>query len=135
MLLKNTSFITLTSFFIKKAVYCSISIRDKNSSLIKHLFAKVPSGSSIVFYYADETLYEEKGMSNRVENMVKMASASGESMKSSFTNNEIQTMLEESGLLIYEHLTPNAIQELFFRVRTDYLCAFETVHFIHAVKR
>lgn len=52
MLLKNTSFITLTSFFIKKAVYCSISIRDENSSLIKHLFAKVPSGSSIVFDYA-----------------------------------------------------------------------------------
>ncbi len=74
-------------------------------------------------------------MSNRVENMVKMASASGESMKSSFTNNEIQTMLEESGLLIYEHLTPNAIQELFLRGCTDYLCAFETVHFIHAVKR
>ena len=81
------------------------------------------------------TLYEEKGMSNRVENMVKMASASGESMKSRFTNNEIQSMLEESGLLIYEHVTLNAIQELFFRNRTDYLCAFETVHFIHAVKR
>ena len=86
MLLKNTSFITLTSFFVKKAVYCSISIRDENSSLIKHLFAKVPSGSSIVFDY------EEKGMSNRVENMVKIASASGESMKSNFTNNKIQTM-------------------------------------------
>lgn len=93
MLLKNTSFITLTSFFVKKAVYCSISIRDENSSLIKHLFAKVPSESSIVFDYADETLYEEKGMSNRVENMVKMASASSESMKSNFTNNKIQTML------------------------------------------
>lgn len=80
MLLKKPSFITITSF-------CPISIRDENSSLIKHLFAKVLSGSSIVFDYADETLYEEKGMSNRVENMVKMASASGESMKSRFTNN------------------------------------------------
>lgn len=135
MLLKNTSFITLTSFFIKKAVYCSISIRDEISSLIKHLFAKILPGSSIVFNYANETHYEEKGMSNRFENMVEMASASGESMKSRFTNNEIQTMLEESGLLIYEHLTSNAIQDLFFSDRTDYLYAYETVHFIHAVKR
>lgn len=67
MLLKNTSFITLTSFFIKKALYCPISIRDENSSLIKHLFAKDLSGSSIVFDCAVETLYEEKGLSNRVE--------------------------------------------------------------------
>ncbi|MFD2444091.1 SAM-dependent methyltransferase [Bacillus sp. CGMCC 1.16607] len=74
-------------------------------------------------------------MSNRVENWVKMASASGESIKSNFTNNKVQTMLLESGLLIYEHLTPNGIQELFFRDRTDYLCAFETVYFIHTVKR
>ena len=45
----------------------------------------------------------------------------GESMKSCFTYNEIQTMLEESGLLIYEHLTPDEIQEHFFKNRTDYL--------------
>lgn len=109
--------------------------KEENSSLFKHLFAKVPSGSSIVFDYADETLFEEKGMSNRVENMVKMASAGGESMKSSFTYNEILNMLEESGLLIYEHLLPDAIQESFFKGRTDYLSAFETIHFIHAVKR
>ncbi|MCK1998908.1 hypothetical protein MPH47_17055 [Psychrobacillus psychrodurans] len=63
-----------------------------------------------------------------------MASASAESMQSRFTNKDIQTMLEESGLLIYEHLRPNPIQELFFS-RTHYLCAFETVHFVHAVKR
>ena len=65
---------------------------EENSSLFKHIFANVPSGSSIVFDYADDTLFKEKGMSNRVENMVKMDSASGEAMKSSFTNYEIQTM-------------------------------------------
>lgn len=74
-------------------------------------------------------------MSNRVENMVKMASASGEPMKSSFTYNEIESMLEKSGLLIYEHLSPNLINEFYFRNRTDYLSAFETIHFIHAVKK
>lgn len=44
-------------------------------------------------------------------------------------------MLEKSGLLIYEHLSPNSINELYFRNRTDYLSAFETIHFIHAVKK
>ncbi|RDW17287.1 class I SAM-dependent methyltransferase [Oceanobacillus chungangensis] len=109
--------------------------KEENANLISHLFANIPSGSSIVFDYADETLFKEKGRSNRVENMVIMASASGEPMKSSFTYNEIEHMLGKSDLLIYEHLTPASINELFFRNRTDYLSAFETIHFIHAVKK
>lgn len=109
--------------------------KEENSSLINNLFAKVPSGSSIVFDYADEKLFKEKGMSNRVENMVKMASVSGEPMKSCFTYFEIENMLEKSGLLIYEHLSPAAINDLFFNNRTDYLSAFETIHYIHAIKK
>ena len=109
--------------------------KEENSRLISSLFAKAPIGSSIVFDYADENLFEEKGISNRVENMVKMASASGEPMKSCFTYNEIEHMLEKSGLLIYEHLSPVKINDRFFSNRTDYLTAFETIHYIHAVKK
>ncbi|MEK3780388.1 class I SAM-dependent methyltransferase [Paenibacillus sp. FSL R5-0810] len=108
---------------------------EENASLILQLFANVPSGSSIVFDYADENFFIEKGKFNRVENMVKMAYASGEPMKSSFSYQKIEKLLERSGLLIYEHLSPTKIQELFFRDRTDYLSAFETIHFIHAVKK
>ncbi|MGG3573514.1 class I SAM-dependent methyltransferase [Bacillus gobiensis] len=109
--------------------------KEENSSLIDHLFAEVPQGSSIVFDYADEKLFEEKGISNRVENMVKMASASGEPMKSCFSYDEMENMLEKSGLLIYEHLSPAKINELYFDDRKDYLTAFETIHYIHAVKK
>ena len=109
--------------------------KEENANLISNLFDNVPAGSSIVFDYADENLFEEKGMSNRVENMVKLASASGEPMKSSFTYNEIENILEKAGLLIYEHLSPTKINELLFTNRTDYLSAFETIHFIHAVKK
>lgn len=105
------------------------------SSLIDYLFAKVPPGSSIVFDYADEKLFEEKGTSNRVENMVKMASIGGEPMKACFSYFEIEKMLEKSGLLIYEHLSPANINELYFESRNDYLSAFETIHYIHAVKK
>ncbi|MGG1220188.1 class I SAM-dependent methyltransferase [Priestia endophytica] len=109
--------------------------KEEISSLINHLFAEVPAGSSIVFDYADESLFKEKGFSNRVENMIKMAEASGEPMKSCFSYKELEHMLEKSGLLIYEHLSPSQIHKLYFSNREDYLSAFETTHFLHAVKR
>ncbi|WP_042474573.1 class I SAM-dependent methyltransferase [Bacillus ndiopicus] len=109
--------------------------KDENAQLINELFATVPAGSSIVFDYADDKLFEEKGLSNRVQNMLQMASASGEQMKSCFAYNEIEKILEDSGLLIYEHLTPTAINNQFFSHRSDYFSAFETIHFIHAVKK
>ncbi|WP_353618122.1 class I SAM-dependent methyltransferase [Pseudomonas sp. ISL-88] len=58
--------------------------KEDIARLFKHLFAQVPSGSSIVFDYADEKLFEEKGMSDRVEHMVQMAAAGGEPMKSCY---------------------------------------------------
>lgn len=130
----NEGFDNKKTFFSLMGVSYYLT-KEENSSLINNLFAKVPIGSSIVFDYADEKLFEEKGMSNRVENMVKMASASGEPMKSCFTYNEIENLLEKSGLLIYEHLSPATINERFFSNRTDYLTAFETIHYIHAVKK
>ncbi|MCL6605513.1 MAG: class I SAM-dependent methyltransferase [Paenibacillus sp.] len=109
--------------------------KDEIRNLINNFFTKVPSGSSIVFDYADENLFHEKGLSNRVENMVMMASASGEPMKSCFSYTEIESLLDDLGILIYEHLSPANINDLFFSNRTDYLSAFETIHYIHAVKK
>ncbi|WP_046173450.1 class I SAM-dependent methyltransferase [Domibacillus indicus] len=109
--------------------------KEETASLIRHLFVNVPSGSSIVFDYADERLFDEKGLFSRVENMVKLAEAGGEPMKSCFSYAELETMLEEAGLLIYEHLPPAAIQDRFFSSRTDHLMAFETIHYVHAVKK
>lgn len=103
--------------------------------MINHLFAKVPSGSSIVFDYADENLFKEKGIFNRVENMVKMASASGESMKSCFSYFEMEKTLEKSDLLTNEHVSPAKINELYFENRNDCLAAFETIYYLHAIKK
>lgn len=126
ILLKNFFSLLGVSYYLTKT---------EMKSLIQHIFAKVPTGSSIVFDYADEQLFKEKGLFNRVENMVKMASASGEPMKSCFTLEELESLLEGLGLLIYEHLSPSMINERFFSNRTDYLSAFETIHYIHAVKK
>ncbi|MFL1997478.1 class I SAM-dependent methyltransferase [Lysinibacillus irui] len=109
--------------------------KEELASLLTHLFALVPSGSSIVLDYADETLFQENGLFNRVDNMVKMAAAGGEPMKSCFAYEDMEKMLDSLGLLIYEHLTPPAIQQLYFQNRTDYLSAFETIHYMHIVKK
>jgi methyltransferase (TIGR00027 family) len=109
--------------------------KEETAALFNKLFSDVPSGSSIVFDYGDEKLFEEKGLSNRVQNTIQMAAIGGEPMKSCFSYHEIEKMLEDAGLLIYEHLSPPTINHQFFRNRTDYLSAFETIHYIHAVKK
>jgi methyltransferase (TIGR00027 family) len=109
--------------------------KEENASLIISLFSDLPQGSSIVLDFADENLFVEKGKSNRVEHIVKMAAAGGETMKSCFAYEEIELMLEKAGLLVYEHLSPEKIQELYFSGREDDLSAFETIHYIHAVKK
>ncbi|MDQ0229372.1 class I SAM-dependent methyltransferase [Metabacillus malikii] len=124
----NKTFISLlgVSYYLSK---------EDLASLLRTLFAKLPTGSSIVLDYADEGLFEVKGRFNRVENMVKMAAASGEPMKACYTYHELERLLQSCGLLIYEHLTPAMIQDLYFHHRNDYLSAFETIHYIHAVKK
>lgn len=109
--------------------------KEENARLIIELFANLPAGSSIVLDYADERLWEEQGLSGRVGKMVQMAAIGGEPMQSCFTYAEMERLMADAGLLIYEHLSPEAIQDRFFGNRSDDLAAFETIHYIHAVKR
>lgn len=132
--LRNEGFENKKTFFSLLGVTYYLT-KEELSSLIERLFEMVPEGSSIVFDYPDENLFTEKGFSNRVENMVKMAAVGGETMKSCFSYTEMEALLEKAGLLIYEHLSPEDINTLYFEGRNDYLKAFETVHYVHAVKK
>ncbi|MED3125799.1 class I SAM-dependent methyltransferase [Bacillus wiedmannii] len=132
--LVNEGFENKKTFFSLLGVTYYLT-KEELSSLIENLFEMVPEGSSIVFDYPDENLFTEKGLSNRVENMVKMAAVGGEPMKSCFSYTEMEALLEKAGLLIYEHLSPEDINKLYFEGRNDYLKAFETVHYVHAVKK
>lgn len=132
--LQNEGFENKKTFFSLLGVSYYLT-KEELSSLIECLFEMVPEGSSIVFDYPDENLFTEKGLSNRVENMVKMAAIGGEQMKSCFSYAEMEALLEKAGLLIYEHLSPKDINTFYFEGRNDYLKAFETVHYVHAVKR
>ncbi len=132
--LQNEGFENKKTFFSLLGVTYYLT-KEELSSLIECLFAMVPEGSSIVFDYPDENLFTEKGLSNRVENMVKMAAVGGEPMKSCYSYREMEALLAKAGLLIYEHLSPEDINKLYFEGRNDYLKAFETVHYVHAVKK
>ncbi|MGH1259765.1 MULTISPECIES: class I SAM-dependent methyltransferase [Bacillus] len=132
--LVNEGFENKKTFFSLLGVTYYLT-KEELSSLIEYLFEMVPVGSSIVFDYPDENLFTEKGLSNRVGNMVKMATVGGEPMKSCFSYTEMEALLEKAGLLIYEHLSPEDIHTLYFEGRNDYLKAFETVHYVHAVKK
>lgn len=123
----------------KKTIFSMLGVtyyltEDVLRQLLGVLFRHLPKGSSIVFDFADETLFTEQGIYNRVQNMIQMAQAAGEPMKFSASLQDLEQLLEEQQLFIYEHLSPQDIQNQYFSNRNDHLQAFETIHYIHAVK-
>lgn len=107
--------------------------KEQIDAMLKTIASLVPQGSSIVFDYADEYLFSSDV--KRVQNMVAMANASGEPMKSSFSYPELEKSLENAGLLIYEHLSSDDIEQRFFSNRDDALHAFEHISYALAVVR
>jgi len=105
--------------------------KENISKLFKTISEMAPKGSAIVFDYADENLFDSKV--KRVQNMVGMAKAAGEPMKSCFSYTELEKILEDSGFLIYEHLSHEEIENRFFKNRNDYLHAFEHINYVLAV--
>lgn len=123
----------------KKTVFSLLGVtyyltKDVFQQLIHAFFKDLPKGSSIIFDFADEHLFTETGIFNRVQNMVQMAQASGEPMKFASSLSDLEKSLANEQLLIYEHLSPQEIQNQYFSNRDDNLQAFETIHYIHAVK-
>ena len=123
----------------KKTVFSLLGVtyyltKDVLQQMLHAFFKDLPKGSSIIFDFADERLFTEPGIFNRVQNMVQMAQASGEPMKFASSLTELEKLLANEHLLIYEHLSPQEIQNQYFSNRDDDLQAFETIHYIHAVK-
>lgn len=88
-------------------------------------------GSSLVFDYATNDLFTSPV--KRVQNMIAMAAASGEPMKSAFDYIALEQLLEKHHFLIYEHLDTEEIQQRYFANRTDYLTAFEHIGYALSV--
>lgn len=88
-------------------------------------------GSTLVFDYADEKLFSSE--IKRVQNMIAMAGAGGEPMKSCFSYAGLEKLLEKHNFLIYELLTSQDIQAQYFEGRGEDLTAFEHINYVQAV--
>lgn len=104
---------------------------EQIGNLLDAVSALCANGSTLVFDYADEGLFSSPV--RRVKNMLAMAKAGGEEMQSCFGYTALEKLMETHGFLIYEHLTPQEIQNLCFDGRDDGLTAFEHVCLVTAV--
>ena len=105
--------------------------RASIEGMLRNIAALAADGSDLVFDYADAGLFLSDV--KRVQNMLAMAKAGGEEMKSSFDQLSLELMLSECGFLVYEHLNREEIQSRYFSGRTDWLSAFEHIGYAHAV--
>lgn len=105
--------------------------KEKIANMLKAIEAFASEGSTILFDYASQEIFSSPV--KRVQNMISMAAAGGEPMKSSFNYRELEQLMEKYRFLIYEHLSTEEIQREFFADRTDYLTAFEHINYAQAV--
>ena len=105
--------------------------RDSIDDMLRNIADLAADGSSLVFDYADEGLFQSDV--KRVQNILAMAKAGGEEMKSCFEQISLEQMLSEHDFLVYEHMNCNEIRKRYFSERTDWLSAFEHINYAHAV--
>lgn len=103
------------------------------ASMLKTISSLSPEGSGLLFDYADDEFFTADV--KRVQNQIAMANASGEPMQSGYSYGEMEQLLSKNGLLVYEHLTSQDIENRFFTGRADYLHAFEHINYALAVKK
>ena len=107
---------------------------DEFSNMIKNISNIICDGSSIVFDYPT---YDQSDTSSCNESL---ASASNNQMKSKYTYNEIEKILSDNNLYIYEHLNYNKMTNDYFKVfnhmnPNDKMYAQKGVSYCLAVKK
>lgn len=105
--------------------------KEQIETMLKAIESLASEGSSILFDYASGDLFTSSV--KRVQNMIAMAEASGEPMKSGFDYSKLEKLLEKHHFLIYEFLNTDDIQSKYFSGRMDDLTAFEHIQYALAV--
>lgn len=106
---------------------------------IKALADIFPSGSGILFDYPDENSYTNKA-GERAQRQQMLAGGAGETMKASYSQNEILELLFRYAFAVEEDLPPEQITERYFidynRANPDYaMSAFDNVNYCFARKK
>lgn len=113
--------------------------KDVFKRFLSTITSLLPSGSSIVFDYPDELTFTSQA-GERARKQVMMAAQAGEPMQASYSYTELEQMLEEVNLLIYQHLNPAEITDQLFQEYNHNqpehkITAFDNVNYCLAVKR
>lgn len=88
-------------------------------------------GTAIVMDYADEGFFTSEV--RRVRNMIAMAQAAGEPLRTALSEAQLTALLERHGFQVYELLTWQELQSRYFARRADGLSAFEHIGCVLAV--
>lgn len=113
--------------------------KDEFKTLIRKVSDYMIDGSTLIFDYPDHDMFTEKA-GERAKKQLIMASGAGESMKGGYSYEELEEILTDSGLLIYEHLTPQEITKQYFNEYNksnaeNPIIAFDNVNYCLAVKK
>ncbi|HLY26600.1 MAG TPA: class I SAM-dependent methyltransferase [Aggregatilineales bacterium] len=91
-------------------------------------------GSTVVFDYMDTDAFIPEKAAKRIQLMQAGARRVGEPMQTGFDPAVLADDLRHAGLTLEENLSPMAIEERYFRDRTDRYHAYEHVHFARVQK-
>lgn len=116
------------TFFSWLGVSYYLSV-EQIEAMLKSVAELSADGSTLLFDYGDEALFTTE--TKRVKNMLAMAGAGGEPMKSCFSEEELTATLEKHSMLIYELLTSEDIDKKYFNGRSYH--AFENINYCLAV--
>lgn len=89
------------------------------------------NGSSFVFDYLDDTAFNDEIASKKLIQMRQITAHTGEPMITGFDPLELDLELQNYHVLVYENLSPENIEDLYFKGRQDDLHAFDHFHFAH----
>lgn len=103
---------------------------DEISRMLSDIASFAAEGSAIVFDFADNHLFSSNVP--RVKNMLAMANQSGEPMKSCFSYEALELLLQQHCFFIYVFLNDRDIQTRYFSDGSE-LTAFEHIHYALAV--
>lgn len=119
------------SFFSLLGV--SMYLDSKDFLQLLTLVSKIsPRGSSFVFDYLDETALTQYA-SKKMLQMREMTAQTGEKIKTAFDPLKLDYEIQATNMLLYENLSPEQIEELYFGNQDNDLHAFDHFHFAHLV--
>lgn len=107
--------------------------REQIDAFLAELASLCADGSSLVFDCAGSGFFDAP--EPRVQKLIALACSSGEPMKSCFSRRELTRLLEAHGFLIYEELSPAAIQASIIGDKCPGMRAFERISYVLAVHK